>query len=142
MLVSELMNKNVVSITQDEPVSLAARLLYRSNIGSVPVCAADGRLRGIVTDRDITLRCVAAENDPDTTPVREIMSRCVITASPDDDVRDAAAKMSSGQVRRLPVVRDGRLVGVLSLGDLARSRSCDAEAGRALSDISSNVRRT
>ncbi len=141
MLVSELMNKNVVTISPDEPASLAARLLFRHNIGSIPVCGEDGKLRGIVTDRDITLRCVAADNDPETTPVREIMSRCVISVDPDEDVKNASAKMSSGQVRRLPVVKEGKLVGVIALGDMASSNACDMEAGRALSEISSNIRR-
>ena len=111
MLVSELMTDSVISIAPDEPASLAARLLYRHNIGAIPVCSEDGRLKGIVTDRDIVLRCVAAENDPETTPVREIMSRGLVTVSPTDDVREAARQMSEAQVRRLPVVQSGKLVG-------------------------------
>lgn len=141
MLVSELMNDSVVSISPDEPASLAARLLFRHNIGSIPVCTQDGKLRGIVTDRDIVLRCVAAENDPETTPVREIMSRSVITVSPDDDVRQATQQMASGQIRRLPVTKDGRIVGMLSLGDMAKTHSFDMEASKALSEISSNIRK-
>ena len=141
MLVSELMNRDVITIAPEETASIAARLLFRRNIGSVPVCDRSGRLRGIVTDRDIALRCVAAGNDPETTPVREIMSRCVVSCSPDDDISSASAKMSSGQIRRLPVVENGQLVGILSLGDIAVSRQCRMEAGSALSDISSNVRR-
>lgn len=141
MLVSELMNDNVVSISPDETASLAARLLFRHNIGSLPVCTEDGKLRGIVTDRDIVLRCVAAENDPDTTPVREIMSRSVVTVGPNDDVRQATQQMSASQVRRLPVVQDGRVVGMLSLGDMARTHQFDMEASKALSEISSNIRK-
>ena len=141
MQVSELMSDSVVCISPDEPASQAARMFYRHNIGAVPVCTEDGKLRGIVTDRDIVLRCVAAENDPDTTPVREIMSKSVITVSPTDDVREAARQMSTGQVRRLPVVQDGRLVGMLSLGDMARTHEFDMEASKALSEISSNVRK-
>ncbi|NLT13188.1 MAG: CBS domain-containing protein [Clostridiales bacterium] len=141
MLVSELMTDNVISISPDEPASLAARLLFRHNIGSVPVCTEDGRLKGIVTDRDIVLRCVAAENDPETTPVREIMSRGLITVSPTDDVREAARQMAQSQVRRLPVVDSGKLVGMLALGDMAKTHSFDMEASKALSDISSNIRK-
>ena len=141
MLVSELMTDNVISISPDEPASLAARLLYRHNIGSVPVCTEDGRLRGIVTDRDIVLRCVAAENDPETTPVREIMSRGLVTVSPTDDVREAARQMAQAQVRRLPVVDSGKLVGMLALGDMAKTHSFDMEASKALSDISSNIKK-
>lgn len=141
MLVSELMTDNVISISPDEPASLAARLFFRHNIGSVPVCTEDGRLKGIVTDRDIVLRCVAAENDPETTPVREIMSRGLITVSPTDDVREAARQMAQSQVRRLPVVDSGKLVGMLALGDMAKTHSFDMEASKALSDISSNIRK-
>ena len=141
MLVSELMNDNVISISPDEPAALAARLFFRHNIGSLPVCTDDGRLRGIITDRDIVLRCVAAENDPDNTPVREIMSRNVVSASPDDDVRQATQQMSANQIRRLPVVQNGRIVGMLALGDMARTHAFDMEASKALSEISSNVRK-
>ena len=141
MLVSELMTDSVISIAPDEPASLAARLLFRHNIGAIPVCTDDGRLRGIVTDRDIVLRCVAAENDPETTPVREIMSRSIVTVSPSDDVREAARQMSESQVRRLPVVEGGRLVGMLALGDMAKTHSFDMEASKALSEISSNIRK-
>lgn len=140
MLVSELMNSSVVSISPDEPATLAARLLYRHNIGSLPVVTSDGRLRGIITDRDIVLRCVAAENDPSTTPVREIMSRSLITVTPGDDVREVTKCMAVGQVRRLPVVEDGKIVGMLSLGDMAKTHQYDMEASKALSEISSNVR--
>lgn len=141
MQVNELMNKNVVTVSPDETAALAARLLSRNNIGSLPVCGSDGKLRGIVTDRDIVLRCVAAENDPETTKVREIMSRGINTISPDDDVREAARVMAHEQVRRLPVLREGRVVGMLSLGDLARSNSFDMEASKALSEISTNMKR-
>ena len=120
MLVCELMNSSVVSITQDEPASMAARLFYRHNIGALPVCSKGGKLMGIVTDRDIVLRCVAAENNPETTPVKEIMSRGVITVNPGADVREAARLMASEKVRRLPVVTDGQVVGMISIGDVAK----------------------
>ncbi len=141
MKVSELMNKNVISISPDESTSLAARLLYRHNIGSLPVCSSEGKLRGIVTDRDIVLRCVAAESDPEHTPVREIMSRSPVSAAPDDDVRLAADIMAAHQIRRLPVTSDGKLVGMLSLGDIAKTNSCNMEASRALSEISMNIKK-
>ena len=141
MRVSELMNSNVIRIDPDESAALAARLLNRHNIGSLPVCSSDGRLRGIVTDRDIVLRCVAAENDPADTKVREIMTRGVVTVSADDDVREAARVMSAEQIRRLPVVRDGKVVGMLAIGDMAVTNSFNMEASKALSEISSNIRR-
>ena len=141
MQVRELMNPSVVSITPEESAALAARLLSRHNLGALPVCGVDGRLRGIVTDRDIVLRCVAAEEDPARTPVRAIMSRHCAVVAPEDDVRLAGQIMAAGQVRRLPVVEEGRVVGMIALGDLARSHSCGMEAARALSEISGQVRR-
>jgi len=141
MLISDMMSPNVVSITPEETTALAARLLYRHNIGALPVCGEDGRLKGIVTDRDIVLRCVAAENDPQTTQVKEIMSKGVVSVSPNDDVRVATRIMAAEQVRRLPVLSDGKVVGMVSLGDLAKTRTYDMEASKALSEISTNVKK-
>lgn len=141
MQVRELMNSSVVSISPEDYASLAARLLSRHNIGSLPVCDEGGRLRGIITDRDIVLRCVAAESDPQTTPVREIMTRSVVSISPEDDVREATRIMSREQVRRLPVAENGRVVGMISLGDMAKTDAYDMEASKALSEISSNIKR-
>lgn len=139
MQVRELMNQNVISISPDESVALAARLISRHNVGSLPVCAEDGTLRGVVTDRDIVLRCIAAEENPKEMPVRNIMTRSLNVIAPDDDVRAASHMMSEKQVRRLPVVERNRVVGMLSLGDLAKCNKCDMEASKALSEISENV---
>ena len=141
MEVRELMNPSVVSITPDESTALAARLIARHNIGALPVCTEDGTLRGVVTDRDIVLRCIAAEEEPAKTPVRSIMSRSIYSVSPQDDVRAASHMMSQKQVRRLPVVEDGKVVGMISLGDLARCHQCDMEASKALSEISDHIGR-
>lgn len=141
MFVRDLMSNDVVSITPEESAALAARLLSRHNIGALPVCGEDGRLRGIVTDRDIVLRCVATEEDPAKTPVKDIMSRNCAVVSPDDDVREASRMMASAQVRRLPVCEESKVVGMVSLGDLALSRTCDMEASKALTDISEQIKR-
>ncbi|HJC40825.1 MAG TPA: CBS domain-containing protein [Candidatus Intestinimonas pullistercoris] len=141
MQVRELMNQSVVSITPGESASLAARLLARHQLGALPVCGEDGGLRGIVTDRDIVTRCVAAETDPHKVPVREIMSRNCAVISPEEDAAEAARLMGAGQVRRLPVLEDGKVVGMVSLGDLAKCRACDMEAAEALSEISENIHR-
>ena len=141
MQVREIMNSNVVSIAPEESASLAARLLNRYNVGALPVCGAEQTLRGILTDRDIIMRCIAADGDPEHTPVKEIMTRNVATILPEDDVRNAARLMASKQVRRLPVVENGKLVGMLSLGDMAKSRIFDMEASKALSEISANIRK-
>ena len=135
------MNPSVVTVSVNDSTALAARLLSRHNVGSLPVCSPDGRLRGIVTDRDIVLRCIAVEDDPAQTPVRDVMTRGCFTVGPDEDCREATRLMAARQVRRLPVVEQGQVVGILSLGDLARSHSYDTEASMALSEISENILR-
>ncbi|NLL38267.1 MAG: CBS domain-containing protein [Clostridiales bacterium] len=141
MQVKELMRGSVITVDPGDAVSSAARLLYKYNIGALPVCSDDGRIKGIVTDRDIVLRCVAAEADPEKTPIREIMTRNVVTVSPSDDVREATRLMATDQIRRLPVVDEGKVVGMLSLGDISKSHNYSMEASKALTEISSNVNR-
>ena len=80
--VRDIMNPHVVSIDPTESAALAARLLARHNVGSLPVCGSGGQLQGMVTDRDIVLRCVAAEEDPRSVPVRSIMSRRPAVVTP------------------------------------------------------------
>ncbi len=137
MLVSRIMNSNVVYLSPDDTVSRAARLLARHNIGALPICSKDGRLRGLVTDRDIAIRCVAYDNPPDETKLREIMTRGIVSVAPGDDSSYAAKLMADEQIRRLPVVENGHVVGMLSLADLARSRAFGSEEiSSALSEIS------
>ena len=141
MQVSELMSPHVVTVAPEDSCAVAARLLHRYNIGALPVCSKEGRLRGIVTDRDIVLRCVAADTDPRFTSVKEVMSRGLACVSPQDDARAATQKMAYEQVRRLPVVDGGgQLVGMLSLGDMAKAGSCGMEAAQALSEISGQIK--
>ena len=141
MFVRDLMNSAVVSITPEESAALAARLLSRHDLGSLPVCGQNGRLVGIVTDRDIITRCVAAGEDPSRVPVQDIMSRAPVTIAPGDDIHAAARQMAARQVRRLPVVEGGKVVGMVSLGDLAKCGRYEMEISRALTDISENIRR-
>ena len=140
MQVREIMNDSVISIDPQESAALAARLLARHNVGALPVCASNGQLQGLVTDRDIVLRCVAAESDPLATTVARIMTKHPASVSPADDVRRAAQRMSALQVRRLPVVEGGKVVGMVSLGDLAKCGRYEMEISKALTDISENIR--
>ncbi len=141
MKVCDIMTGKVISMSQKEPVSAAARLMKRHNLGALPVCDDKGCLRGMVTDRDIVTRCVAMDLDPADTMLREIMTRGISTCSSQDDVGAAAEAMRRGQVRRLPVTEKGRLVGIVSLADIARWESFSMEAAQALGDISNNIRR-
>ena len=139
MQVRDLMNPSVVTITPQESASLAARLLSRHNVGSLPVCGEDGGLRGIVTDRDIVLRCVAADRNPEKVPVKHIMTGRVVTVGADMSLAAAAEKMAREQVRRLPVEERGRLCGMVTLGDLANAPEYAMEAAEAFGQICSGI---
>ena len=139
MKIREVMTPNVIKIDPGEPAEVAARMLTHYNIGALPVCSADGKLWGMVTDRDLVTRCLSAGRSPEQTKVREVMTQRVITASPEMDTGAAAHLMGAQQVRRLPVVRSGQLCGMVSLGDLAKHDTSSIDAGDALADISKNV---
>lgn len=141
MRVKDCMTKQVISVGAGEPVSVAARLMARYNLGALPVRGADGQLEGMLTDRDIVLRCIAAERSPKAVRVREVMTRSVAAAAPDTDATAAAGIMAARQVRRLPVTEEGRLVGMVSLADLSRRPDYMMEAAEALEDICADVRR-
>lgn len=141
MLVSELMERSPISVAPEDTCRDAARLLSRYRVGALPVANADGMLKGILTDRDIILRCLALGKDPDKTPVRDCMTRNPITVSPRDRVETAAERMSRSQVRRLPAAEGGKLAGMLSLGDLSRVEAFRMEAARTLAEISQGVQR-
>ena len=141
MKVKDIMSGPVIRIQDKENVAVAARTLTHYNIGVLPVCSSDGRLCGVVTDRDIVTRCMAAGKDPDKTAIREIMTGQVLSVAPDTDAGAAAHLMGRQQVRRLPVVQEGKLCGMLSLDDLARREESIYDAADALSDITENVAR-
>ena len=141
MKIRDVMTGQVIAIGPEETVSVAARSLSRNNIGSLPVCTADGKLRGMVTDRDIVLRSVAANEDAGQQTVREIMTRRLVTVGPEDGAEQAAGLMAREQVRRLPVVEGGKLVGMISLGDLSRWDDYAMEAAEALSEITANIKK-
>ena len=140
MRVKECMTKQVISVGAGEPVSVAARLMARYNLGALPVRGTDGQLEGMLTDRDIVLRCIAAERSPKAVRVREVMTRSVAAAAPDTDAAAAAGIMAARQVRRLPVTEEGRVVGMVSLADLSRRPDYMMEAAEALEDICAGVR--
>lgn len=123
--VADVMTRNPVTIERDESAAEAARLMARGDMGDV-IVTDNGTVSGIVTDRDIAVRLVAEDKDP-RTPVAEIISDSeLVTATPDMPLDQAIRLMRSRAVRRLPVVQQGRAVGVLSLGDLAMERDQDS----------------
>ena len=140
MQVKDIMTQPVISIGLEESVEVAARTLTHYNIGALPVCDTEGKLCGVLTDRDVVTRCVAANLSPKDTKVSDIMTRNVVSAKADMDAGVAAHLMGRLQVRRLPVTENGYVKGMLSLGDLARQEDSIMDAADALSDISSHIR--
>jgi CBS domain-containing protein len=139
MQIRDVMTKQVIRIHPEESVAVAARTLTHYNIGALPVCGNDGQLCGMVTDRDIVTRCLASDRKPENTRVRDVMTGWVVSASPEMDTAVAAHLMGRQQVRRLPVVENGKLCGMVSLGDLAVREQSNPDAADALGDISTNI---
>ena len=139
MKIRDLMTQPVVRIHPEESVAVAARTLTYYNIGILPVCGSDGRICGLVTDRDLVTRCLASGRAAAVTPVREVMTTQVFSARPDMDAAAAASLMGRAQIRRLPVLENGRLCGMISLGDLAQQEETEMDAADALGEISAGL---
>jgi CBS domain-containing protein len=128
------MTSEVKACEPNTTVAEAAKLMAKEDIGPVPV-VEEGRLTGIVTDRDIVVRVVAEGRDPNSTTVGEIASSDLVTVSPDDDLDAALQQLARKQVRRIPVVEGDRLVGIVAQADIARLGS-DAKTGEVVEEIS------
>lgn len=139
MKLRDIMTNSVVKIHPGETVAVAARTLTHYNIGALPVCGADGQLCGVVTDRDLVTRCLASGRQPEQTLVQDVMTGNVVSAAPDMETGVAAHLMGRQQIRRLPVVENGVLCGMVSLGDLAVREQSNPDAADALGDISTNL---
>jgi CBS domain-containing protein len=136
MQVFEAMTPNVVSVLPDTPLVDAALAMKNLNVGPLPV-VDEGRLVGVVTDRDITVRATAEGWDPRSTRVGDVMSRGVVTCREGDDVESAARLMQDARLRRLLVVDgEGNLTGIVSLGDLVLQTGDDRLAGEVLEKVS------
>ncbi len=135
MKVKELMTREPACIGPDATLAEVATLMRQEDCGSIPV-VREKRLVGIVTDRDIVVRGIAAGKDAKTTPVSEVMSADPVCIGPEDDVREAEQRMGDRQIRRLPVVDDGALAGMLVIGQIARRETREERTGEALKEIS------
>jgi len=129
--VREIMTPNPISLHESATLSQAAEAMRDRSVGDVLVMD-DGGICGIVTDRDIVVRGIAAHKSPESTSLSEICSKKLVTADVDDDVTTVIGQMRAGAVRRVPVLADGSAVGIISLGDLAVER----DKRSALADIS------
>ncbi len=134
MQVKDLMSSHLITVDREETVAAAARLLSRHNVGALPVTNG-GKLVGMLTDRDIAVRCVAANFDPNLTRVRSVMSAGAVTVPAEESGLRAAKTMGKHQVRRLPVTQNGRLVGMLSQSDLAAGSEQSEELSRAFRQV-------
>ena len=133
--VRDIMTKSVAYVNPNTPVTEVAQLMQKHNVGSIPVLDATG-IVGIVTDRDIVVRNIAHGKLPQNTSVKDIMTTQVTTVTPDTDIGEVSAIMSDKQIRRIPVVENNKLVGMVSLGDVATQPRYDVEAAYALTEIS------
>jgi len=134
MKVRELMTTEPTTVEAKATLGEVATLMKQQDCGSIPVIEG-GRLIGIVTDRDIVVRGVAAGKDPKTQRVSEVMSSNPVTIGPDEDVADAEKKMADRQIRRLPVVENGSLVGIIVTAQIARADD-KRKVGETIKEIS------
>jgi CBS domain-containing protein len=134
-LVRDAMTPNPRTVVQDMPVVDAARIMEEADVGSVPVVDSDQILLGMVTDRDIAIRVVAAGRDPRSTTVGEIATTNVSPAYLDEPLDEALDQMAYRQVRRLPVIDDDRVVGILAQADMVHELK-DKQAGKLVDEIS------
>jgi CBS domain-containing protein len=132
--IREVMTSDPRAIDADAPVVEAAKIMRDEDVGSAPIVDGD-RLVGTLTDRDIAIRVVAEGRDPQTTTVREVASTDLVTVDPQQGLDEALRLMAAKQVRRLPVVEDGRLVGIVAQADVAREAD-DRRTGEVVERIS------
>lgn len=135
MKVRDVMTNNVRAMLNNASIRDVATEMKTLNVGSIPITSRDNRAVGIVTDRDIVVRGLTSENNINN-PISSIMTSELVSVSPDTDIHEAARLMAERQIRRLPVVENDKLVGIVSLGDLAVRDVYANEAGDALSNIS------
>jgi CBS domain-containing protein len=119
--VKDAMAKTVTSAKKDDKVIDVAKKMRQEDAGFMPVVQNGGTVIGVITDRDIVIRCIAEGHDPRDETAEHVMSTQITFINPEDDIKDAARKMEDVEVRRLPVVENGRLVGVLSHGNLVQA---------------------
>ena len=136
MKVCDCMCSDIVTVKPDATVSDVAKKMQETHVGCLPVCDEQNKLVGLVTDRDLTLRCIACDKDYKTTPVSEVMTTNIFTVRPDDNINDATRYMCDCQVNRIPVVENGCIKGIITIGDLAKNSEMSSNyVGKAKQDI-------
>ena len=140
MKVSEIMTTDVATASPQSTLESVAKLMRRENVGSIPIVDEDGDLAGIITDRDIVVRAIAQGRDPSDCRVEEVLSDDCEIIDAESPVEEAAHIFARDRIRRLPVVREGRLVGIVSIGDVAVKQHDDELTGETLEGISEGVK--
>ena len=131
----DIMTTRPRCIGVNDSLSIAAAVMADLDVGALPICGEDSRLKGMLTDRDIVVRAIARGMDPETTPTSALATGVPITVQADDDIAIALERMQEHQVRRLPVIHERRLVGIVSQADIARTLSA-ATTGKTVEEIS------
>ncbi len=131
----DLMTPDPKCVKEDQTLADAARMMRDLDVGALPICGNDDRLKGMVTDRDIVVKCIAEGGDPNTVTAGSLGEGKPITIGADDDIRDALVVMQDYQVRRLPVIDGHDLVGIISQADIARELSA-TQTGETVAEIS------
>ncbi len=140
MKVRDVMTSEVATATADSTLQEIATMMKSEDTGAIPIVEED-ELLGIITDRDIVIRCVADGRDPAEVVAEDILTENIEVVDPDTDVAEALELMGRHQIRRLPVVENGELVGMVSIGDLAVKQGGEQETGETLKDVSQGVKR-
>lgn len=140
MQVKDIMTKDVVIADSNDNVLTVAKLMKHHNIGAIPVVENAEKVLGMITDRDIVLSIADYNFDPANTDVTKLMSNKVYSVRPDADLSSALALMKKQQIRRLPVIEEEKLVGMLSIGDIAVHSDYNVEMSEAISEISAPAR--
>ena len=132
----DLMTADCQCVKEDESVLSAAKIMADKGIGALPICGNDEKLHGMLTDRDIVVKCIAKGNDPSSCKVGEMAEGRVIWVSADADVREVLSRMEEHQIRRLPVIDENKkLVGIISQGDIATHLG-GSETGELVGQVS------
>jgi CBS domain-containing protein len=132
--IRDVMTSNPTTVERSTSVLEAAKVMAGEDVGPLPVTDG-GRLVGIVTDRDVVVRVLAEERDPQSTTVGDICSSDLVTVTPEDELDQALRKMASAQVRRLPVVEGDRIIGIVAQADVAR-QAPEQQTGEIVEEIS------
>lgn len=127
MKIKDCMCNNIYYCLPNSTVTDCAKIMDQKHVGCIPVCDDQKNLVGIVTDRDITLRCIANNKDCNATKVSDIMTCNVCSCNLNDDVETAENKMAENQVRRIPIVDNNKVVGIITLGDLSRNQDINVQ---------------